>query len=370
MAETKQEDLAIAFTLKNAGCGFEGRSSDVFAGLDALEQQHFTYEHSRTDTEAYANLKPDCDDGFVEEESCEKSRSSSGQQRKGDDDQKRRCHSSSFEVAQRGNAESDKHCSLKKYNDRDSFSRDGGRDSFRKHDRSDKCRDSQGRVPQRPDTQFRRPREITPGRRNRLPDHCKHPENWTYYSLEDVTELDMSENSNSQAALAYLDDRRKLREQQDIGLEAKKAFDVGSGACSRGLFSFAKRSKTSYSDCKMSDKNKLVAGGLEQTGPGRCAVTKASSEGEQDEASDKSPITRLSGKSTIAIMEDETFGKSTTANVEDETSGKSTIASMEEEASGKSVITSVDKDKAAGDKPAFKRRKGIWRNIRFSDDKD
>lgn len=45
------------------------------------------------------------------------------------------------------------------------------------------------------------------------PDFKLHPERWTRYSLESVSEDDMSEASNKAAALDYLRERRLLREQ-------------------------------------------------------------------------------------------------------------------------------------------------------------
>lgn len=60
-----------------------------------------------------------------------------------------------------------------------------------------------------------------PGARNVTPDFKLHPERWTRYSLESVSEDDMSEASNKAAALDYLRERRLLREQsRQDGVEA------------------------------------------------------------------------------------------------------------------------------------------------------
>ena len=361
MAGVKEEDVATPFMLKGAGSSFVGRSGDVFGGLDALEQQHFVHERSRVDTDDNDNLRSDDDDddGFVETSAS--LRSKSEQQKKGDDRDRKRDLLSVGE-SQPERDEPDK-CSLRERDSghRDSLSRDSGhrdslsgdgghRDSLSGHSGhrdnlsgdsghrdslqgKDRHWHSQGRLGQKPDSQFRRPRGRAPGVHNWVPDHKKHPQHWTYYSLEDVMGSDMSEKSNTQAALAFLEDRRRLREQQEreeVGVEGKEVFDAGSGACSKGLFSFSKRSRISAIDRRTSSKDQAVAEGLDRVMPGDCAVLAASSEWEQHEASGKSTITR------------------------------------EDEASGKSTLTNVEEDEAT--KPTFKSRKGIRRNIRCRDD--
>lgn len=61
-----------------------------------------------------------------------------------------------------------------------------------------------------PEGSCKRPR---PGAKNVTPDFKLHPERWTRYSLESVSEDDMSEASNKAAALDYLRERRLLKEQ-------------------------------------------------------------------------------------------------------------------------------------------------------------
>ena len=377
MAEVKPEEAATPFTLKNVGSGFEGRIDDVFSGLDALEQQHFTLQQSKTDTEDYDNLKSDDDDdddddGVVGVSTSSRSRSL--QQQKGDYAQEGRHDLSSSGQYQHERAEAEKYSSPRKDSDRGSLSRDRNKDSFRGKGTHWHSEETQS---QRPDTQFRRPRGRAPHAQSRVPDHRKRPQNWTYYSLEDVTGADMSEKSNTQAALAFLDERRKLHEQgddEDHAMEAKEVFDAGSGACSKGLFSFSKRSKTSSLDCKTSGKDKAVAEGVERVVQGDGTVVETSSEQGQDEVSNKLTITSMddevSGKSAITCIEGEASGKSTITSFEDKAAGKSTITSIEVEASGKSTITSLEleEDITAETKPTFKSRKGIRRNIRSRDD--
>lgn len=59
-------------------------------------------------------------------------------------------------------------------------------------------------------TDFQIPRNRAPKPRN-VPGYRKNPEKWTCYSLEDVSSADMSEATNTSAALAFLEERRKLK---------------------------------------------------------------------------------------------------------------------------------------------------------------
>ncbi|XP_076471021.1 uncharacterized protein LOC143300956 [Babylonia areolata] len=215
MSKEKVSEAETSFTLRNAGSGFEGRSSGIFGQLDVLERQHVSHEQSRTDLEEFANLTGE------ENEFDEGNRSQT--KRKNDAAGSGSDFNASGEAAQ--NSDADK--------------------------RSDGLLG--GKRPSRREAQFRRPSGRPPGRHrgrgrySRIPDHRNKPQNWTYYSLEDVQGSDMSEKSNTQAALAFLDERRKLRENQDMDTKEEEAFDVASAACSKGLFSFAKRNKTEKS---------------------------------------------------------------------------------------------------------------------------
>ena len=96
---------------------------------------------------------------------------------------------------------------------------------------------------------FRPPRGLPPRQRQRgVPDFKKNPDKWTCYTLGDVSEKDMSERSNTNAALAFLDERKKEREKQErlaLGLpEEEEKFDVSVGACSQGAIQFKRSSKT------------------------------------------------------------------------------------------------------------------------------
>ena len=85
------------------------------------------------------------------------------------------------------------------------------------------------------------PRSFQPRRpvksKGRMPDFNDGPVKWKKYSLEDVDEV--NDTSNRQAAYAFLEERRKLREGEITETKA----DVQSNACSKGQFTFTKRSK-------------------------------------------------------------------------------------------------------------------------------
>uniref|UniRef100_UPI0037E96F8E U5 small nuclear ribonucleoprotein TSSC4-like n=1 Tax=Semicossyphus pulcher TaxID=241346 RepID=UPI0037E96F8E len=55
------------------------------------------------------------------------------------------------------------------------------------------------------------PSSPTPAKRRGAPDYLLHPERWTHYSLEEVSET--SEQGNSRAALSFLSDLKERREE-------------------------------------------------------------------------------------------------------------------------------------------------------------
>lgn len=73
------------------------------------------------------------------------------------------------------------------------------------------------------------------------PDYKVHPERWTRYTLDSVSEDDMSEASNKAAALDYLHERRLQREQQSRDDEDRIAVDSGGDAPAMGRHVFQKR---------------------------------------------------------------------------------------------------------------------------------
>lgn len=71
-------------------------------------------------------------------------------------------------------------------------------------------------------------------RASQTPDYKLHPQKWTKYSLEDVESGDLSESSNTRAAFAFLEERRKLREATE---------EIGHPEEGDGKFVFKKPSK-------------------------------------------------------------------------------------------------------------------------------
>ncbi|KAK7098170.1 U5 small nuclear ribonucleoprotein TSSC4-like [Littorina saxatilis] len=282
--EGKEDNSSAAFTLKNASSDIEGRISNVFAGLDALEQQHIVHEQGRTDLDQFSNLNQPEDDFDVDRSVSRRGGAYSSQQ-------KEELKPWDMETDRRG----DRH--------------------------------SHGKSPSKGElAPFRRPRGRAPGRnrgrRNWVPDHGDRPQNWTYYSLEDVEGAELSEKSNTQAALAFLDERRKQREEEEMEEEGE-TFDAGSAACSKGLISFAKRSKVSSTD---KDKDRPAA-----------------------------------GNTTVLEPADERLATDTTT---DDTEDVGTAVTEP------SAVSSKEESTDAEVKPSFKNRKGIKRSIRARDDDD
>ncbi|KAL3843209.1 hypothetical protein ACJMK2_021154 [Sinanodonta woodiana] len=87
----------------------------------------------------------------------------------------------------------------------------------------------------------------------RKPDFEVNPDRWTRYSLEDVKDEDMSSSANKKAALAFLMERRAIREAEN----ASEKVDVESNACSRGAFTFKKAKKTSTRSSEKNEKDSL-----------------------------------------------------------------------------------------------------------------
>ncbi|XP_043281384.1 protein TSSC4 [Venturia canescens] len=72
---------------------------------------------------------------------------------------------------------------------------------------------------------FKRPEGPAPMKvRKSIPDHHRHPQKWTKYSLEDVQTEQMSDRSNAQAAFSFL---RELRARKSIeDLEREKDMEI------------------------------------------------------------------------------------------------------------------------------------------------
>lgn len=119
--------------------------------------------------------------------------------------------------------------------------------------------DQQFRKPMPPQTQYRG-RNSSRGRYGRgraVPDYKLHPERWTEYSLEDV---DISDSSNKKAALDFLEERRKLKE----NALKEDAMDLESSACSKGLLTFKQPKKQSSDNAQVSTKEKTKISNFEK----------------------------------------------------------------------------------------------------------
>ena len=97
------------------------------------------------------------------------------------------------------------------------------------------------------------------GRGWKTPDYKLHPERWTEYSLEDV---DVSDSTNKQAAFAFLQERRAMKDSE----MKEESADLDSIACSKGAITFKKPVKKSNkletvgseSSLKVVQRNDLV----------------------------------------------------------------------------------------------------------------
>jgi len=207
-----------AFTLNAQSSSFASRSNDIFANLGTLEKKHSAFVKSQESSH---------DSDLEKDDPCE---NDGGDSSRFEYNSRALCSSSSREKSFRSRSR------LGDTRDQDVESR--SRNSS--NDRGSGSRDG-FRAPNRP-----------PPRSKGVPDFKKHPERWTCYSLDDVPNSDMSDRSTKNAALEFLEERRKDRERQermDAGLpEEEEKFDVNSGACSQGTIVFKRKQKPKEGD--------------------------------------------------------------------------------------------------------------------------
>ena len=233
---TDDKESPSGFTLQNSSADFASKTKDIFGSLDALESKHQDFE-KRQDKEPDLGWK--ADPGAEETETIK----SAFKAPMGLPPMSSQGYRSRDGNRSQGN----------EYRSRDDDRGQGHRYRSREGDRGQghhshwKAGDGRGRSDnQRGQGQWRK-------RVHRTPDYKIHPEKYTKYSLEDVDE--MSSASNSQAAFAFLEERRKLRE----GEMKAEAVDTAATACSRGMFVFKKKSKNvSDSADKLKHKVKSV----------------------------------------------------------------------------------------------------------------
>ncbi|WAR02296.1 TSSC4-like protein [Mya arenaria] len=169
----------------------------------------------------------------------------------------------------------------------------------------------------RPDREFRVPmpprgrgRGQWRGRGRGVPDYKVHPERWTTYSLEDV---DTSDASNKQAAFAFLNERKKLRETE----QKETAVDLEENACSAGKITFTRRNKRETKAGNVAGQS--VPREKQEGTVGRFEEGEEEEEGKSDDSEMKNPLKRqadgdlseCSASSRIKLdINDVTCGKS------------------------------------------------------------
>ena len=180
----KNKEKETGFSLSTSSAEFQAKTNDIFGCLSALEDKHIAHEKTRSpcdDVKLWKSDPPVDDYKIVDAKGGS---------------QKRRVET----------------------------------------DRDESGQDVQN---------FKRPR-LGPGRpRSRRPDHEVHPERWKEYSLADVMPDDMSEKSNTRTALAFLEDRKKLREEESD--TDSVPVNIDESACSKGAITFTKKNKADSS---------------------------------------------------------------------------------------------------------------------------
>ncbi|XP_015597894.1 protein TSSC4 [Cephus cinctus] len=71
-----------------------------------------------------------------------------------------------------------------------------------------------------------------------IPDHHKNPHKWTKYSLDDVSNEDMTEHSNAQAAFSFL---RELRARKEMEEDREEQMDIDHSIRSKEKVAFKTR---------------------------------------------------------------------------------------------------------------------------------
>ncbi|XP_046583157.1 protein TSSC4-like isoform X2 [Haliotis rubra] len=106
------------------------------------------------------------------------------------------------------------------------------------------------------------------GHRHNAPDYKLHPDRWTAYSLDDVSNSDMSDSSNAQAAFKFLDERKKIRE-LEAHSEGDAPADLDETACSKMAIKFVRRQdrkgqKINSQSCSTSSQKEVALPDVEE----------------------------------------------------------------------------------------------------------
>lgn len=201
--------LVDPYTLKSPD-EFTQKAKNVFDCLTTLEDKHKAFEKTRKDSDDLCKTEPSADDTETIKPA--------------------------FKAplpVRRGHSRPQPY-SNERYNSRDNrnMRRGGGGSHFRRGGSGGNFRRGGGR----------------------MPDFNDGPKSWKKYSLEDIDVLD--ESKNRQAAYAFLEERRKIRE----GEAEENKVDLQSTACSKGQFTFSKRKSermTEKSDTRDKTNEKL-----------------------------------------------------------------------------------------------------------------
>ncbi|XP_061188234.1 uncharacterized protein LOC133196308 [Saccostrea echinata] len=231
----------ILFELKSEkSTQFSSKCKDIFGNLEKLEKKHEEFEKSRSDDDRSV-IKTDPNDADTETITSAFKVPQSGS------------------LARRGGGPWRRHQERKEQRDGNPPPWRGDCDRRLERRKDDRGTDSIRHELQ--PRQFMGHRRGHPyhnyrgNRRQRTPDYKAHPEKWTKYSLEDVGNEDMSESSNTRAAFAFLEERRKLRE----GEMKAEAVNTEDTSCSKGIFTFKKpvKNESKKDTCKVSSKDTL-----------------------------------------------------------------------------------------------------------------
>lgn len=232
-----------AFSLQGADHTFKGRLNDIFGNLESMEKKHEAYEKTR---KISGQLKED-ESLFKQEPELgiiDSSRQRSGDKRVSTEDLDYLGTRSQVKKVCTDNEHAEEGDNCTSSEDKEwAENTESPRPGHLQHQ-----------------FQFISPRGLAPRiRQSRVPDFRKNPDRWTHYTLKDVD--DISESSNKRAALTFLDEHRKLKEEKELQeseIEPEETFDTSVGACSKGVLSFSKRTKgnTDFED-KTLDKGVL-----------------------------------------------------------------------------------------------------------------
>lgn len=222
-----EEEEKTSFSLRSGTDSFVSRSLDVFASLGALEDKHAAF------LKATASSRDKDDTGLIKHDPGDE-----------DDDFSAHTGRKSEDSCTEGSRRR-QHLSETRESDYEprSHSRSPNRSGDMDAERS---RDWNFKRPSRP------PQKLN---RQQVPDFKKHPEKYTHYTLEDISDKDMSERTNQRAAYEFLEGRKLERERQRAeSSDEEQKFDVNNAACSQGkiTFSHKKQNKNQSNEAEKS----------------------------------------------------------------------------------------------------------------------